>query len=139
MQKFRTDIVVKIFLWMVVTFGGLNLGGQHDFFMTKSFAAMGNFIIIGTTTSSYKDQQYVSFRDKNGREFKIPRKILSERQNEMLRDYPVVVFKEITPTDFKSYKSECEKYFMKLQHHATAFSTTAPDRSKASEADAHCL
>lgn len=101
-----------------------------------SIAEIGNFLLMGSTTKSYLDSKYVSFKDKNGHEYKIPRKILTQDQNSKLSKEQVVLYKEISPESYLTYRKECKKYFKDENKKITKVSK---NRSLASDKLRSCL
>ena len=99
-------------------------------------ASIGSYLLIGTTTTNYVDKKYVSFKDKNGKEYKIPRHILSQKQNAIASREPVVLYKEISEKKYLSYRQDCKKYF---KDEASTNSKMTKNRSLASDKSRSCL
>lgn len=85
--------------------------------MNQTFAAIGGYLLVGTTVKNdYLDSKYVSFKDKSGYSYRIPRAILSKEENAKLSKEDVVVYKEVDAGKYLTYRKECEDNFKAAIH-----------------------
>ena len=78
-----------------------------------AISSMGPYLLVGSTTKKFIDSKYVSFIDKNDREYKIPREILSPSQNSQVGTKSVVVYVSVEPEKYQVYRKACREYFLK--------------------------
>jgi len=78
-------------------------------------ASLGNFLLVGVTTMKFKNQKYISFKDKGGREYKIPREILTSEQNSLSAKEQIILYKEIDQQKYLAFRESCNSFFAEEQ------------------------
>jgi len=78
-----------------------------------SNASLGNFILIGKTSKTFSDKQYIGFETKDGLLKIIPKVFLSKLEINLLPKKDIIIYKEIDPQTYIKEKKICHEYLIK--------------------------